>query len=480
MNSPHEPAHNPLGRPTDQPMTEEAEMIDLRDILMRLGRGLGQIIGLALLGLVITLVASFIKSPARTVSTSTRIAFSFPGFEKGEYPDHSKFQPDDLRAPGIIAEALKRLGLNSAQSQIRGGLTIEGIIPADIIKERDRLRAAGQTVHNYIPDEYSVTLTLPREYPLSNEQRESLLTEIVSVYRENFGRTYTSVPAAFGSAFDALHNADFPEYEQIFNSEIGDITNYLAQQLDQGKSFRSPTTNLSFQELMGETQLFFQTKLNEVFALIYQGGLSRDRAIAMAKMTFSLRNLDDEERHSIENEKVIHDLLAQTQAQAQNYVLGIKSQATNQQPSATPTLDEGLIDSLLANDAYNFLVRRALDAGLQVKNVQAAKARLIEQLEAMKSTKENPEDAVQVEKLLAGLKPAYEELITDIRKTQADFARQEFANAISISDAISTSDGISRKLVVVGVAGCFLGLAAGAGLSLLGIYFGSGKQKPEN
>lgn len=80
---------------------------------------------------------------------------------------------------------------------------------------------------------------------------------------------------------------------------------------------------------------------------------------------------------AIEEEKVVDDLLAKTQERSENYVLGLKSQATQARPE-TPILDQGLIDSLLANDAYNFLVRRALGAGLAVKRVQADKAHLLE------------------------------------------------------------------------------------------------------
>src|SRR5579871_6204035 len=110
MHNPAEHTRNPSGRPTSEDMTEEAPIIDLLDIFTRLGRGLGQILGLAMLGAVIAIFGGLATRPWQLVPTSTRVAFAFPGFEKGEYPDHSRFQPDDLRAPGIIAEALKRQG----------------------------------------------------------------------------------------------------------------------------------------------------------------------------------------------------------------------------------------------------------------------------------------------------------------------------------------------------------------------------------
>jgi hypothetical protein len=458
MHSPDEHGH-----PTpDQRMIEDDDFIDLRDTIRRLGRGLGQILGLAMLGAVIAMVGFLIIRPWQSVSTSTRIVFSYPGFEKGEYPDHSKFQPNDLRTPEVIAEAIKRQGLDMSaefQSQLRGALGIAGVIPPGSPKD-------------YLPDEYIVTLTLPERFPISKDQRARLLNEIVGVYHENFQRTYSSTLAAFGHVFDILPNADFPEYQLIFNREIDNITDYLTQQFEQGKSFRSPTTNLSFKDLLDQTQFFAQNRLSEPLERIYQGGLSRNRTLEMAKMEYSLRLLDEQEQHAAGDQKVFTNLLAQTQAQS--YVVDTKSQANQPHPEIA-MLDQDF-DSLPASETYSFLIRRALESGLKASQLQADKALLLDQLEAMKSAKEDPGAMAQVQKLLAELEPAYQELIDNIRKTQADFARQEFAGAIRISDAVTTTDGTSRRLALTGAMGCFLGFAAGAGLSLLGVYIGSAKK----
>jgi hypothetical protein len=455
--------------------------IDLREMFERLCRGLTSTLGFAALGLAIAAVIFLVASPFTSATTSMRVTFAFNGYGRGEYPDHSKFQPDDMRAPDIIVQALKRQGLDSTedfQSKIRSALTIEGFIPTYVTKEHDRLRAAGQTPPTYLPDEYLVTLTLPRKYSLSGRQRELLLNEIVSLYEEKFQRTYADLPIAFGSAFESLRKADYFEYELILNDEIQNVTAYLNQQLDQAKTFRSPTTNLTFSDLLSRTELFAQIQLSETLGLIRQNGLSSNRALAMVKMDYYLRTLEDQEQKAIEEEKVVDDLLAKTQERSQNYVLGIKSQAT-QQRSETPLIDQGLIDSLLENDAYNFLVRRALDAGLEVKRIQAEKAQLLGRRKNMDEfLKGDGKDQsiliAQVQKSLAELEVSYAELISSIRKTHTDFAKQQFADAIRISMQPQTSSKY-RPLVVAGGIGGFIGLALGMGLSLLGIYVGGRK-----
>jgi ElaB/YqjD/DUF883 family membrane-anchored ribosome-binding protein len=474
---PDTPRHGDSGSSSDSEFDSPVG-VDLRQIFGRLSQGLLQTIGLTSFGLALAALVYLLVSPFTTSVTSMRVEFAFEGYGKGEYPDHSKFQPDDLRAPDIVFEAMNRLGRPSTeelQGKIRGALTVEGIIPPNVTKERDRLRAIGQSAAPYLPDEYLITLNLPKKFSLDSRTRELLLNDIASAYQEKFQRTYGNTPVAFGNAFESLRNADFFEYELILNHEISSITTYLHQQLDTAKTFRSPTTNLSFSELLEQVELFSQIRLNETLGLIRQNGLSRNRAIAMVKMDYYLRTLEDQEQEAIEQEKVVDDLLSKAQDRSQNYVLGIKSQAV-QQRSESPVLDQGLIDSLLANDAYSFLVHRALDAGLTVKRIQAEKAQLLERRktmeEFMKSSGEDQSALIaEVNKSLVALESSYKELISNIRKTHSDYSKQEYADAIRISMQPVT-DSKYKPLAIAGAVGGVIGLALGIGLSLTGIVFG--------
>ena len=463
---PHSPTANPF---------PEGDTIDFSELWNRIKRGLPLTAGLALLGLAIAAIAYFVAGSFLTVTTSTRIVFSFTGFEKGEYPDKSKFSPDDLRSPEIVAEALKREGLDvtqEAQSKVRAALNIEGIIPENIIKERDKLRAAGQTPRLYVPDEYNLTLSLPGKFPLSSRERELLLNAIVTAYQEKFTRTYVALPINFGKAFEALDSADYFDYELVLNQESQNITQFLTQMTETARAFRSPRSNLSFSDLQKQNQLFTQIRLNETLGLIRQNGLSKDRQVALLKMDYFLKTLSDSENRAAEEEKVVQDLLRQTQERMQNYVLGVKSQAT-QQRSDSPVLDQGLIDSLLANDANNFLVRKALDASLKTRRIQSEKAILQDQRNNMQTfiksdLVQKAETLAQFQKSVENLKLVYDRLINDIRLTYEDYQRQQYGDAIRVSMETKTGS-FYRSLAMAGIAGLGIGTALGFGLSLLGI-----------
>ena len=476
MQSPAEPHGNPTPYSKGAGDSEPRNDVDVGEIIRRTGRGLGQILGLALLGMAAAGLAYLVSSGHLPISTSTRVVFSFPGYAKGQYPDGSKFSPDDVAATDVIADAIKRVGFDQSsdfQTRIRSALSVEGVIPADISKARDHARALGEVPSAYVPDEFVVSLTLGRNFPLDRRQRGILLNAIINAYRAKFERTYVDVPLAFGNAFETLKNADYFEYEQVLPEEVGNITSFLKEKLDEAKNYRSPTTNLSFSDLLDQTELFSQIRLNEILGIIRANGLSRNRQLVLVQMNYFLRTLQDQEREAIEDESVIRDLLAKSESHSQGYVLGVKSEVAEQRPSA-PMLDQGLIDSLLANDAYSLLVRRALDAGLNVKHIQSEEAKLKEQIREMEislqsSDQQNVAAITQVNASLDGLKAAYDELVDKIRKTQADYSRQEFADAITLSDGIYT-EGMIKPLAESLVLGLLLGGSLGAGLSLLGIY----------
>ena len=448
------------------------DSIDFADLLRRVRRGLPLILGLAFTGLALGIVISLVAANKQPAVSTLRVTFGFPGFERGTYPNETKFQPDDIRAPDVVNEAIKRLGLKSTESdfssRIRGAIGISGLVSPNIIKERDRLRAAGQTLPAYIPDEYEISLSLPRDYLLDIRQRELLLAEIVNAYLEKFRRTYVLLPPQFGNAFNSLKEADYPEYELTLTKEANSLIDLLRQQIVQSKQFRSPTTNLSFQDLLKETELFTQLRLDAVLGQIYTEGLSKDRSAALVKMDYKLRLLRDQEQLLKEQATVVAELLAKTQDRAQNYVLATKAQA----PQGTqPMLDQGFVDTLLANDAYNFLVRKALDAGLAVKRVQADIAQLQDRRQLLETftkgqAKDQSDAIANTRASLATVEANYQNLLGEVRTTLEDYSRQEYADAVRISMQARTGSLIVSLLIGT-VIGASTGFALGLGLSLL-------------
>jgi hypothetical protein len=465
-----------------KPIHEPNDGLDVREIVRRWCIGIPQIVAFTLIGVAFAGIIHLLRTPNLPVTTSTRVVFSFKGFEKGEYPDHSKFNPNDLRAPDIIQSALTQIGLGNnlaIQSRVSDALVIEGLIPQEIQKQRERLRGLGQVPPVFYPSEYDVTLTLPDSSGLTPEQRKALLLQIINQFGEKFRRTYVDFPVAYGDALDKLKTADYFEYEVVLNRTLEAISTYLDQKKSEARNFRSPTTNLSYDDLLIEVQLFSQLNVNETFGLILRYGLSKNRDVAMVKIGYSLQVLEDQENRALEVEKMVQELLARAEMRDRGYVLGLKSQAVQPRGAESTIVDQGLVDSLLANDSYNFLIHQAYDAGLALRTIQSQKALLTERqktLEEFASTdpRSQATKMAQVDASLITLKTAYTHLIDTIRQTDADFAHQQFADSIRSSAPINTEEGI-RPLIKATAMGGLFGLFLGLALSSLSIYVRNGR-----
>lgn len=445
--------------------------------LTRLRVGAKQIVAFALIGAVIGGIGSRLAARLQPNTIATKVVFSFPGSDKGEYPDRSVFQADDLRSPAVVGEALKRQGLpatDDLQSKIRAAVSIEGVVPPSIVKERERMRVSGLTPPRYVPDEYRVTLALD-DQKIAETQVTRLLNEIVAVYRENFLRTYGEPPLTFGNAFEALRSADYPEYELVLRAEIESLRTYLTGQAEQAKTFRSRTTNMSFKDLVSQADLFSRLQMNEALGYIHEYGLTRDRRTALMKLNHHVRSLEEQEKRALEEEIVVKELLAQAQARNHGYVLGAK----NATPGARPEgllVDQGLVDSLIAHDSYNFLIRRALDAGLQVKRIQVERIRLNNLRDSLKNTPEDHNTSGRlanedVQRAITALETSYRSLAESVRKTHADFAREQFGTIVQITDEFKTAPTWFHLHIGAWV-GLVFGAALAAGLALLGIFVG--------
>lgn len=451
--------------PTREQVTEPS-------LTARLRRGRGQILALTVLGFSLGGLLVFLGSRAEPNSSRIRIALSFPGFERGEYPDGSQFQTDDLRRPMLIRDVLTREGIETpgALTAFRHAVSIQGVVPVTVVADRDQQRNAGLEPPIYVPDEYEISLTPDSQLPLKAAKREELLTNLVSAYIDGFRRTFGSLPAGLGHAFETLQNADYAEYDLILNTEFDNLNTFLDDQQRQAKSFRSRTTGFTFRDLSEQAELFRRIHLNEVLGLIREHGLSRNRATAVLKLDNQLRLLADRERDAAEEQKLISDLLARTQTRSQDYVVGVASEAARM--GSTPLIDQGMVDSLLVNDANNFLIHRALDAGVRLAAIQTEKAKATALRDNMETflhadTKDQSAAVAEVQKSINTLKANYLHMIDTIRRTQADFAEQQFGNAIQISLPASTPTRWP-SVVLWAVLGGFLGTSLGAGLSLLG------------
>jgi len=449
------------------------EFIDLKLIFKKLISGTTQSIAFSLLGLVIATLLFLVYTNFSYVVTSTRLVVSFKGSNAGIYPDKSKFSYTDIVSSDIVHDALREINIEGNQElevKIKRSLLIEGIIPTELVKQRDRLISSGQTLPPVIPSEFNLTLNLPRTVQLTTAQRRQLLISIINMFKLKFERTYATPPIALGNLSNLLLTSDYDDFERILADNSNRIELYLFELHKEAGSFRSGRTKLSFGDLINENQDFNQIYKNKTLGLIHEGKIAKNRKAAILKMNYKLYELSNLEKKQIEEEKSSREYLDEVARHTSSYILGVKSQITNEHNN-TPILDKDLIDSLVANDTYSFILKKALDASLKLKNTQVEQIIIADNLKSMQAALDSEIDKQLNDKAnesVNDLIKAYDTLVHDIRDTYSDYATQEFSDTIRLSAPIET-ESIWRALLIPSLAGLGLGAALGMGLSLVDI-----------
>jgi hypothetical protein len=455
---------------------KDRQLIDFKIIFKKLISTIPRSIGLSLLGLVLSILIFLIYYDFSNISTSTRVVFSFKGYNNGLYPDKSKFSYQDLIAPDIIHTAVLNCNLDlseSYQNKITQSISIEGLLTSDQVKLRDRLISTGQSVSTLIPDEYILTIVLPRNFNLTIEQRKHLLLSIVNSFKTKFEKAYAISPITLGNLTAALQSADYDDFELILADNSNRIESYLNNLIKDASTFRSRRTKLTFADLLNENQDFNQVYKNKTLGFIHEGNLARDRKAALIKMDYQLYELLNLEKQEIEEEKTTREYLNDANIHSSNYILAVKSQIMDQHTSNAPLLDKSLIDSLINNDTYSFFIKKALEVSLKLKSTQVQKIIVSEKRARMElalkaDSKIDQELINKASQSMSELVNTYSKLINDIQVTYSEYASQEFSDAIRLTAPIE-SESIWKALLIPAIVGLCLGGFVGIGLSLLEI-----------
>jgi len=453
------PARNDCSEPS------LSDLLDLSGLVRRLASGARLTLALALLGLVIGAALHLATTGRRDASTAARVVFSFPGIERGEYPDKSKFHADDLRSPEIIVEALQRQQLDPQkwQSQIRASISIEGLIPATVVRERDQLRSGGLRLRPFVPDEYHITLNLPRRSPLTARQRELLLNEIFSVYREQFIRTYVTPPLDFGQAFAVLGDFDYPDYEALLRQENDRLAHHLEGLSRQTRNFRSPRTHLSFSELQAQNGLFRRLKLHETLGLLRHLGVSRNPDAALAKLAYRLDIAQQEERIAQDKLRLLGSLLERITPAPTAHHRGPGMDDKDFAPRHGPSHRDDDDTSSIARQATT-TISTIGQLQTEIAGIEEWRKRITDF--AKLPAEERNRAITRANESIAVLKAGYDEFMARVIATCEDFQRQSHADAIRVS-MHPVTDGFYRGLTSAMSVGAALGLALGLAWALL-------------
>ena len=421
----------------------------------------------ALMGFLVALIYSMFTIPSM-VQTNGSLTFTYPSFEKGLYPDGSKFRMENITDPNIIEKALQDTGLvgkGYTVKRIQQALVVYPDIPGSIVAAQDESWEKGQKPESFLPNKYKISLNLPLP-GLSSRQKEKLLQSIMDNYLDKFQKMYVEyVP---GSAEELLQpaNYDYFEMEMILNHELQSLINFTNKRQQSSNGFRSPQTQLTFADLSKRAAMINEVDVNAATSLVYLYGLSKDPAKLLDKMNYMILKLEEEEQKKAEEEKVVISRLDKAKERNQDYLMeqsGTPNGQTDQQADLNNQQD--LVRSLVENDIYNFLLSKTMAAGLIAREVTVEKQQMIQRKErfiflSAKRAELSETSLLEVQKsadiAFQTVIEKYRLLYQDVVKTNSDFAKIELAHAVQIREPAVTQKW-QLKMFIIAMLGAVAG-----------------------
>lgn len=397
--------------------------------------------------IVIVLIATVVGVPIKVYYKTepiaqTSIEFVYKGIEKGEMPDGSPLNSDDIIAPAILAAAVDDAGLSEKIADIssfRQSIRVASVVTNEyaqlVAAAADGDTEAANKLRNYTmyPTRFNIIISNPEGYGLSDEQAKLLLDKIVLEYYDDFQKSY-SVVNMFDSEMFVLSRNELLEFTDIYDmymSSLTSIKSYLTTLASENPAFTSHKNNTTFNRLVSDLS-FLGSNFDLFNAFIIAKNVWRNADTAKNTLEASKKTITNNLEAT---EKYIQNLKAQIEAIKNELQLGVEAPSGGQILVNYPAYP-AVYDTL--NTKLEETTRQVLDYNIQLANIETR----LEQITVNSETVTSEEDKAAAAQSIASLEAQAAALVSKVNSTIEDYYDTTF---ISSSVRQVQSPVVTRK-----------------------------------
>ena len=242
---------------------------------------------------------SFKRENSR-VSVSASIQFTFKEAAQGKTPNGYSFDvAARVASDEIVGEALQAAGLDGQYTaeQIQRSLVIRGSYPENLIEELNRFDSLldfssprVQTLSNYYPMTYGVTLYNDFDPSVSRDQMESLLGNLLTVYRAWFEKTgiYGQVTV---DLLEGLDDYDYTQQLDLLELSLDAFAAYAESMHNLNPAFR--LEGKSFSDVQKTFESLRDNDLNRLKGRVTLNVLSKDSRRLETQYLYKISELEN-------------------------------------------------------------------------------------------------------------------------------------------------------------------------------------------
>jgi len=401
---------------------------------------------------------TMVKYPTK-YATECIIALNFPGIEKHRNPDDTLFDKNQIITPAILSRAAASLQKEEALS-LRGMIAIKAIMPPEVQAEIKKAEKRKES-YAFFPNQFSLTLTTEQKDIFSEEENSRILLSIVDEYRTEFERKYGEEPlVAINFPDDFLANYDYGEVVDTFKTKIATFIKFLDSKVKKAGFFRSQKTGLSFIDIKSDAESLRNIELSKTEAIIGTLKLTKNKEDLINQYKYNIRKIEIRKRKKEKEAAVAHRMLKQMR-QTGRYKL---SKDASSEKGTSLVLDSSFIENLIKNDYFSSLLKTALNAEVEAKNLEVDKEFLEKKIIILKGKKEGKEKEkiACIQESLKAIQDKIRLLSQRANELNMEYLRRAVAGAVQVikdPETFETRSGnLKKTALLAAVVGLFFAI----------------------
>ena len=228
------------------------------------------------------LAATWYVDKKQTYSAKVVIEYLDPCISRGETPDGQKFDSNEIKAPTVILNVLKELGYEHKKvGSVRENIGVVAITPASADNLKEAREKLGEE-YSFYPNTFTITYKGDSSY----EATRDILSSVISNYFKYYTERYLYL-AALNEVDYSLNqkNFDYLEQAEQLQDNVKQTIESLQSYEKDSVSYRSPTTGLTFEDILKDFERIDEYAIPIIFSKIYEAQLSQNKTLLINKYT---------------------------------------------------------------------------------------------------------------------------------------------------------------------------------------------------
>ena len=235
---------------------------------------------IALFTAICFLLSSWYVNKKQTYNAKIIIQYNDKCVSSGKNLKGEDFDPNEIKSPSVVLNVLKDLGYeNKKIESVREKISINAITPTTA----DNLKSAKEKLgeeYRFYPNTFSITYRGNSSF----ETTRDTLSSVIANYFKYYSETYLYL-ATLNEVDYSLNEKDFDYIEQVeqMRDNLKQTITALQNYSKDSSGYRSPTTGLTFEDLLKDFERVNDYSISYIFAKIYEGQITQDKGLLIAK-----------------------------------------------------------------------------------------------------------------------------------------------------------------------------------------------------